>query len=53
MILLFEEMRRVVPREIGRPFSRFSRGLPDALTRFARATADRFLRARKIPDRQP
>jgi len=53
LILLYEEMRRVVPREIGRPFSRLARSLPQALTRFARGVVDRFLLARKTPDRQP
>jgi hypothetical protein len=53
LILIYEEMRRVVPRTIGRPFSRFARKLPNFVSVIGHALVDHFLRHRKIPDGQP
>jgi len=53
LILLYEEMRRVVPREIGRPFSRIARAVPAGLRRLVSRLVNPFLARRKIPDRQP
>jgi phospholipase C len=53
LILVYEEMRRVVPRGIGRTFSRIARALPNFLTRIGRRVVDPFLGDRKIPDRRP
>jgi len=53
LILVYEEMRRVVPRGIGRTFSRIARKLPNVLSKVGRRVVDLFLGDRKIPDRQP
>jgi hypothetical protein len=53
LILLYEEMRRVAPRGIGRTFSRIARKLPNFVSVIGRALVNLFLGQRKIPDRQP